>query len=381
MTIYLDNHSTTCVDPRVLERMLPYFSTYYGNPASKTHSYGWKAEEAVEEARDEVAKSINAQSSEIIFTSGATESNNLALHNRAKIITSQIEHSSVYNMCRKKALDKTAEVFEIKSDRYGVISLDHASQLSCLCNPEIVSVMLVNHEVGSIQPISSLRSIFPKALIHCDMAQALGKIPIDVKKLGVDFASISAHKIYGPKGIGALYVSSKIQDKLEPLMFGGRQEVGFRPGTLNVPAIVGFGEACRLIDLDEECERITKLRTTFFNSFVNYFHFLFDVNGPDDNVAGNLNFATHCNNMDRFVDIVAPQVAFSFGSACESGDVPSRTLRAMSVPDEEISSSIRLCFGRFNTQEEIIQAAKIMCEAIDIINEECNGKKKENLER
>lgn len=378
MTIYLDNHATTRVDPRVVEKMLPYFSVNYGNAASKTHSYGWEAEVAIEEAREIIANSINSKSSEIIFTSGATESNNLALHNRTKIATSSIEHSSVYNICRKKSLEKTSKVIEIGCDRFGIISLEHIKKISSFFDPEIISIMLVNHEVGSIQPISELRSIFPKALIHCDMAQALGKMPIDVKEMGVDLASISAHKIYGPKGIGALYVSAKIQDKLEPFMFGGRQEVGFRPGTLNVPAIVGFGEACKLIDLNE-CNKLLSLRAIFFNVFIDYFQYPFNFHGPEDNVAGNLNFAIPCSNIDRFVNIVAPRVAFSFGSSCESG-VPSRTLRAMQIPDEEIKRSIRLCFGRFNTEEEVILAAKIMCEAIGVANEECNGQKKENLE-
>lgn len=366
--IYLDNHATTQIDPRVVEAMMPYLTEKYGNPSSKTHTFGCDAQAAVEVAREIIAESINAQSSEIIFTSGATESNNLVLHNRTKILTSAVEHSSVYNICRKKSLDKTGEVLEVRVNRDCEISLGHAKQLSQLMEPEIVSVMLANNEVGTIQPIKELRRLFPNALIHSDMAQALGKIPIDVKDLGVDFASFSAHKVYGPKGIGALYVSARAQDKIQPLMIGGSQEVGLRPGTLNVPAIVGFGKACEIIDLDEEPQRIKRLRSMFFNAFIYKLSVLPDWYGTEDNLPGNLNVAIPVKNMDMFKTIVGQRIIYSFGSACNSGEHPSRILQAMGVPEKDMETSIRLCFGRFNTEEEVQEAADIVCQAIIATN-------------
>lgn len=365
--IYLDNHSTTKLDPRVLDAMLPYLSDRYGNPSNRSHSYGMEAKCAVEDARESVAALINARSSEIIFTSGATESNNIALHNHRKIMMSSVEHSSVYNLCRRKSLDKPEDIIELKVDGSGEVDLYHAMKLNC--DYDIASVMLVNNEVGTIQPIKQLRELFSNVPFHSDMAQALGKIPIDVKDLGVDLASFSAHKLYGPKGIGALYVSSEYQDKLKPIMFGGGQEMGYRPGTLNVSGIVGFGKACDIAydEMNVEFGKIKELRRIFYNNFVDCFHVL-GYHGHENNVPGNLNISIPCNNMDAFEVIIRNQVALSYGAACNSGNGVSRVLLAMGVDEEEAKRSIRICFGRFNTKKEVRRAAKIICESVHAAN-------------
>lgn len=330
--IYLDNHSTTKLDPSVLRAMFPYFTNNYGNPSSN-HIYGWRATEAVEVSREIIAEIIGCQSNEIIFTSGATEANNMVLKNK-KILISEIEHSSVYN------IDKYAK--KLKVDKDGQVIFEEY-------NPEIVSIMLVNNEVGVIQDISKLREIYPNSLIHSDMTQALGKIKFDISD--VDLASFSAHKLHGPKGIGCLYISSKIQDQIRPLIVGGEQEVGLRAGTLNVPAIVGFGEACSLIDYNMKFKEL----------FLKNLKIEVKIHGRNT-TPHSLNIALPCKNMKDF-NTLAKDVIFSYGSACDSGSL-SRTLLAMGIPEEEILRSIRICFSRLNTEEEIVRAAEIISNAV-----------------
>lgn len=365
--IYLDNHATTQLDPRVFGAMKPYFMEKYGNANSRSHSFGWEAEEAVDIARERVANLIGAQPEEIFFTSGATEANNIVLSNFNTFFVSAIEHSSVYEVCRSKLFDNEQCGKEIKVDGSGKVDFSHLERLLKIEEPEIISVMLANNEVGTIQPIEKIGGICKSSYIHSDMAQALGKISIDVKKLKVDFASFSAHKLYGPKGIGAIYIDRKHFDTITPLMHGGKQEGGIRPGTLNVPAIVGFGKACEIAaeEMEKECDRLKKLRDTFFNIFAERTNLL-DFHGHKNSLPGSLNIPIPCKDMDLFMANVGNRVVFSFGAACNStNNSSSRVLKAMGVSDETAKKSIRLCFGRFNTEEEAIKAANIICDAID----------------
>lgn len=368
--IYLDNHATTKIDPRVLEAMMPYLTGNYGNASSELHIFGWTSKEAVDFAREQVAKLINAKPEEIFFTSGATESNNLILSNKEKILTSSIEHSSVYNVCKNKILDNCGAAREIKVDQFGTLDLGHLKYLLTVCKPGLISVMLANNEVGTIQPIKDIRSI-TGVPIHSDMAQALGKIPIDVKDLGADFASFSAHKLYGPKGIGAIYIREDMQEEISPLMYGGSQEFGIRPGTVNVPSIVGFGKACDIAEkeMSSEVEKLKMLRATFFNILMDRLS-IFDYHGSEDNLPGNLNICLPCSNMYGLFSEIGTKVAISFGAACSSGDYTnlSRTLKSMNIPDSIITRSIRVGFGRFNTKKEVALAANIIADAVEKVN-------------
>ncbi|MBV9468836.1 MAG: cysteine desulfurase, partial [Abitibacteriaceae bacterium] len=271
--IYLDNHATTPCDPHVVEAMLPYFTEHFGNPASATHTAGSHAAEAVEIARKEVATLIKAQTHEIVFTSGATESNNLAIlgaalqqensgSSRRRIVTSPIEHKAVLGPCRWLA-EKGWDVIVLPVDGTGTVDLDAADQ-AIDDSTLLVSIQAANHEIGTIQPIREIATLahLKGALIHCDAAQAVGKIPLAVNEWNVDLLSLSGHKMYGPKGIGGLYARGGHHLTLLPLFFGGGQENGLRPGTLNVPAIVGLGEACRLCGelQSTEAARLASLR-------------------------------------------------------------------------------------------------------------------------
>jgi cysteine desulfurase len=359
--IYLDNHATTPLDPRVLSSMTPYFLEKFGNPSSRTHQYGWEAEEAIDVAREQVANLINAEPEEIFFTSGATESNNIVLNNFDKIYISAIEHSSIYNLCKSKL--GVWDVDEIKVNRDGVVDLKYLEWL-LKTTPLLMSVMLVNNEVGTIQPIKKITSM-TSALVHSDMAQAAGKIKIDVRELGVDFASLSSHKMYGPKGAGALYIKKGVS--LNPLMIGGHQEFGLRPGTPNVPAIVGFGTACEIIgnEMEEDNKRIKVMRAEFYNILTERLA-ITEFNGAENNVDCNLNIPIPCLDIDAFLGESAG-VAFSFGSAC-NGQTESRTLKAMGISDEVIKRSLRFSFGKFNTNEEVKIAANIICDAVINVN-------------
>lgn len=364
LPIYLDNNSTTPIDPRVLEAMMPYFTDIFGNAASKSHEFGWKAEAAAESSRTKIAKLISSETKEIIFTSGATESVNLALKGAAeaystkgnKIITSPTEHKAVLDTC--KTLQKRGFVIEyLNVDKFGLIDLNELKD-SIDDKTILVSIMFANNEIGTIQPINEIGKLCreKKVLFHTDAAQALGKIEINVNEMNIDLMSLSAHKLYGPKGIGALFVRSKNPAvKLVPQIDGGGHERGFRSGTLNVPAIVGFGKACEIAlkDMKEEALRLNRLRTKLHDGIREGLEGV-GLNGhPDKRLAGNLNMSFEHVNADALM-MAMKEIAVSSGSACSSAEVsPSHVLKAIGTSDEVLHSSIRFGIGKFNTEEEI----------------------------
>ena len=363
--IFMDNHSTTPVDPRVLEEMLPYFTDTFGNAASRSHAFGWKAEEAVELGRERIAKLIGAQSAkEIVFTSGATESDNVALKGVAEfckdkgnhLITSAIEHKAVLDTCKR--LEKEGfEVTYLAVGRDGLVDPDDVRK-AITDKTILVSIMLANNEVGTVQPIAEIGKITREkgVLLHTDAVQGAGKVPFDVQAMNVDLASLSAHKIYGPKGIGALYVRrSKPRVRLVAQMDGGGHERGMRSGTLNVPGIVGFGKACEILRLEgqEENARLLGLREKLRSIIQKNLDEVY-VNGSlEHRLPGNLNTSFAFVEGEGLM-MAIKDVAVSSGSACTSASLePSYVLRAMGLGDELAHSSIRFGLGRFNTEEEV----------------------------
>lgn len=362
--IYLDNHATTPVDPRVLEAMLPYFTEKFGNPASRQHKFGWEAESAVELARKQIAELINSNPKEIIFTSGATESINLAIKGVAfayaekgkHIITTQIEHKATLDTCKR--LEKMGfKVEYVPVDKYGVVDPD---EIKKRITPEtiLVSVMFANNEIGTIEPIEEIGKICSEmnVLFHTDAAQALGKIPIDVQKLNIDLMSVSAHKLYGPKGIGALFIKKKTPKiKIIPIIDGGGHEGGLRSGTLNVPGIVGFGKACEIakLEMKEEAERTKHLRDKLQNEIMSKLEDVYLNGHPEQRLPNNLNLSFYGVESEAIL-MGMKEVALSTGSACSSTNVEkSHVLKAIGLNDDLISSAIRFGIGRFNTEEEI----------------------------
>lgn len=373
--IYLDNHATTPVDPRVLKAMLPYFRERFGNAASRSHSFGSEAQRAVEKARVQIAELINAEPNEIIFTSGATESNNLALKGAAEanrshgnhLVTVATEHRSVLDSCKRLELSGFKVTYlSVKPD--GLIDV---RSLKEAVTPKtiLISVMLANNEIGVIQPLAEIGG-FARAkgtLLHSDAAQALGKIPIDVKKMNVDLLSITAHKIHGPKGIGALYVrKTGSQVKLLPMLDGGGHEGGYRSGTLNVPAIVGFGEACRLYSnaLTRESKRLEGLRDRLLDKLRREVPGL-SVNGSlSRRLPNNLNVSIPGVTSKEIIGSLK-KVALSAGSAClSSSQEPSYVLKELGVPETLRRSSVRFGIGRFNTASEIDQT---VCDILKVL--------------
>jgi cysteine desulfurase len=364
LPIYLDNNSTTRVDPRVLEAMLPWFGEHYGNAASRTHSFGWKAAEAVEAARAQVAGLIGASPREVVFTSGATESDNLALKGVAAmyrrrgnhLVTVQTEHKAVLDPCKHLQRDGF-EVTFLPVDRYGRVNTEQVA--AALTERTIlVSVMAANNEVGTLQPVREIGKVCKErgVLLHTDAAQAAGKVPLDAEAMGVDLLSLSAHKMYGPKGVGALYVRRRDPHvRLEPLFDGGGHERGMRSGTLPVPLIVGFGLACELsaADMSDEAERLTRLRERLREGLMGRLEGV-SLNGhPTERLPGNLNLSfDHVAGAALMTAL--RDVAASSGSACTSASVePSYVLRALGVSDELAHGSIRFGLGRFTTAEEV----------------------------
>jgi len=361
--IYMDHHATTPVDPRVLEAMLPYFSVEFGNAASKSHVFGWRAEEAVEAARAEVAAIIGATAREIVFTSGATESDNLAIKGVARfhqgkgrhLVTCQTEHKAVLDSLH--ALERQGfEVTFLPVGRDG--RLDPGAVEQAL-RPDtiLVSVMAANNETGVLQPVEEIGRITRErgVLFHCDAVQAVGRVPFDVERANVDLASLSAHKLYGPKGVGALYVRRKPRARLIAEMDGGGHERGLRSGTLNVPGIVGFGKACALAgaELPAESARLLALRERLRRGIEAAVEHV-TVNGSlEHRLPGNLNVSFAWVEGEALM-MAMKDVAVSSGSACTSASLePSYVLRAMGVPDDLAHSSIRFGLGRFNTEEEV----------------------------
>lgn len=360
LPIYLDNHATTRTDPRVVEAMLPYFDDDYGNAAS-IHRFGQRAADAVDHAREQIAALIHAESKEVIFTSGATESNNLAIKGAAAmyrrhgdhIITTQVEHRAVLDPCRRLERDGFRVTF-LPVDRFGQVSPEQIAQ-AITPRTILVSVMLANNEVGTIEPIAEIGALCRARgiLLHTDATQAVGKIPVDVESLQVDLLSLSAHKMYGPKGIGALYVRRRV--RLEPILDGGGHERGMRSGTLAVPGIVGFGQACAIAgrEMNDDAKRCKRLRDRLHEGLITELNDCI-LNGPAERrLPGNLNLSFPHVHGEALL-MALKNVAVSSGSACTSASVePSYVLRAMGVPDDLAQSSIRFGLGRFNTPAEI----------------------------
>jgi cysteine desulfurase len=372
--IYLDYHATTPVDPRVLEAMLPYFTHDFGNAASKSHPFGWRAEEAVEAARAEVGKLIGASAKEIVWTSGATESNNLAIKGVAQfyrekgkhLVTCRTEHKAVLDSMH--ALERQGyEVTFLDVERDG--RLDPA-RLAAALRPDtiLVSVMHANNESGVVHPVEEIGRITRGAgvLFHCDAVQSVGKIPFDVESSNADLVSLSAHKMYGPKGVGALYVRRKPRVRLVAQMDGGGHERGFRSGTLNVPGIVGFGKAAELAraERDAEAARVLALRERLREGLLAQLD-LVTVNGSlEHRVPGNLNVSFAYVEGEALM-MAIKDVAVSSGSACTSASLePSYVLRAMGVSDDLAHSSIRFGLGRFTTEEEIDFVTQLVVEKV-----------------
>jgi cysteine desulfurase len=380
LPIYLDYQATTPVDPRVLESMLPYFTQTFGNAASRSHSFGWKAEEAVEAAREQIAAAIGASGKEIIFTSGSTEAINLALKGVAEmyaskgkhVVTSLVEHKAVLDTC--KHLEKLGcEVTYLKPDRTARIAPE---QVRAAIRPDtvLVALMWANNEVGTLNPIREIGKVCRElgVLFFTDATQAVGKVPVDVEADHVDLLCLSAHKLYGPKGVGALYVRRKNpRVRLAAQMDGGGHERGMRSGTLNVPGIVGLGKACELArtELAEESARCRALRDHLHERIEQELGFV-ELNGhPTERLPGNLNLSFHFVEGESLIMGVS-DVAVSSGSACTSASLePSHVLRAMDVGEDLAHSSIRFGIGRFTTREEVDYAATAVVKAVKRLRE------------
>lgn len=379
LPIYLDYSATTPVDPRVAEKMIPFLVEKFGNPASRSHSFGWEAEAAVEEARAQVASFVNADAKEIIWTSGATESNNLAIKGAGDfygatkgkhMLTLKTEHKAVLDTMREMER-QGFEVTYLDVQENGLVDLE---VFKAALRPDtcLVSVMFVNNEVGVIQPIAELGEICREKgiLFHVDAAQATGKVEIDLEKLKVDLMSFSAHKTYGPKGIGALYVRRKPRVRLEAQMHGGGHERGFRSGTLAAHQIVGMGEAFRIAkeEMATENIRVARLRDRLLNG-LSSLEAVF-VNGDmDQRVPHNLNISFAYVEGESLI-MAIKDLAVSSGSACTSASLePSYVLRALGRDDELAHSSIRFTIGRFTTEEEIDYAINLLRTKIDRLRE------------
>jgi cysteine desulfurase len=378
--IYMDNNSTTRVDPRVVEAMLPYFTEKYGNAASRSHVFGWEAEAAVEEARERIAALIGATAKEIIFTSGATESDNLAIKGVASmykkkgnhIITQVTEHKAVIDTCKR--LEREGyRITWLPVDRYGQVHPDQVRE-AITDQTILVTIMAANNEIGTLQPIQEIGAICKEkgVLFHTDAVQAVGKIPIDVEAMGIDLLSMTAHKMYGPKGIGALYVRKKNpRVRLEPIIDGGGHERGMRSGTLAVPLIVGFGKACDLCRelMPEESARLQRLRERLRQGIMNNLSDTYLNGHPTERLPNNLNISfAYVEGEGLMMGI--KDVAVSSGSACTSASLePSYVLRALGVGDDLAHSSIRFGLGRFNTEEEVDYVVQLVIREVNRLRE------------
>jgi cysteine desulfurase len=383
--IYLDYQATTPVDPRVLEAMLPFFVEEFGNAASRTHAYGWRAEEAVESARREVATLVGATPREIVFTSGATESNNLAILGSVRhvlnkslgrktnlvpvhVVTSRIEHHAVLDPCRE--LERHGvEVTYLNPDSAGRITAAQVAD-AVTENTVLVSIMAAHNEIGTLYPVAEIGEVCRQrsVLFHTDAAQAVGKIPLDVNDYKIDLLSLSGHKLYGPKGIGALYVGRRTpRIRLEPLVYGGGHERGLRSGTLNVPGVVGLGTACRIAgqEMTEEAQRLSALRERFLEGVLSALDGV-HLNGDANNrLPGNLNLSFERVEGEALI-ISLKSLAVSSGSACTS-QVPeaSYVLRALGVSSPLAHSSLRFGLGRYTIGEEVDRAIETIVSVVN----------------
>jgi cysteine desulfurase len=369
LPIYLDYSATTPVDPRVAQKMIPFLTEFFGNPASRSHAFGWKAEEAVEEARGHVAALIGADPKEIVWTSGATEGNNLAIKGAAQfnktrgkhLITQKTEHKATLDTMRE--LERQGfECTTLEVEENGLVSLQ---KFEAAIRPDTIlaSIMMVNNEIGVIQPIAEIGEICRKRgiVFHCDAVQAAGKLPIDLATLKVDLLTITAHKMYGPKGIGALYVRRKPRVRIEPQIHGGGHERGFRSGTLATHQIVGFGEAARIarLEMAADNERIRRLRDRLWRGLSSMEEVV--VNGDmERRIPGNLNVSFNYVEGESLI-MAIKDIAVSSGSACTSASLePSYVLRALGRSDELAHSSIRFTLGKYTTEEEIDYAVNLV---------------------
>ncbi len=373
--IYLDNCATTALDPRVRDAMLPYFDVHYGNPASRGHRFGWDAQEAVDEAREQMAALIGATPAEIVLTSGSTESNNLALKGIARanrdrgnhLITCATEHKSVLDPCERLRREGFA-VTVLGVDQHGRISLQELQQ-AITEQTLLVSIMAVNNETGVQQPLAEVAALCQckGVLLHTDATQAIGKIPLDLRSLPADLLSFSAHKMHGPKGIGALYVRRHTPRlRLEPLLDGGGHQGGLRSGTLPVPLIVGFGAACALArtDFAPDTTHLRRLRDRLETGIRTYLPWA-RVNGHPVHRSPAVSNITFPGVDGESLLVALDEIAVSSGSACTAASAkPSHVLSAMGLPDELAQSSLRFSVGRFNTEAEIDRAVEVVATTV-----------------
>ena len=378
--IYLDNNATTPIDPRVLEAMMPYLTDRFGNAASRNHSFGWTAEAAVEKAREQIAALIGATARDIVFTSGATESDNLAIKGVAEmyrekgnhIVTCRTEHKAVIDTCRRLEV-RGCEVTWLDPDEFGRVSPEQVAE-ALTDRTILVTLMAANNEIGTLHPIAAIGQVARRrgVFFHSDAVQAAGKIPIDVEKMHIDLLSISAHKIYGPKGVGALYVRRRNQRvRLICQMDGGGHERGMRSGTLNVPGIVGLGAACEIAakEMPAEAERLTALRDRLHEAIVSRLDHV-KLNGhPTERLPNTLNLSFAYVEGESLM-MKMKDVAVSSGSACTSASLePSFVLKAIGVGEDLAHSSIRFSLGRFTTEAEVDYAAERVVKAVGELRE------------
>jgi len=365
LPVYLDNNATTPVDPRVLEKMIPFFTQNFGNAASRNHAYGWTAEEAVETARTQIANTIGASAKEMVITSGATESNNIAILGAAEmykekgnhIITCTTEHKAILDPCKHLEETGNYEVTWLNVDKFGQINLEELEK-AITDKTILITIMHGNNEIGTLQPLAKIGAIAKKhgVVFHTDATQTAGRLPINVDEMGIDLLSMSAHKVYGPKGVGALYVRRKNpRVKLSPVVFGGGHERGMRSGTLNVPGIVGFGEACAIAvqEMPTEMPRQIALRERLWKGLNAELDELYLNGHPTERLPGNLNVSfAYVEGESLLMGI--KDIAVSSGSACTSASLePSYVLKALGVGEDLAHTSIRFGIGRFTTEEEI----------------------------
>lgn len=376
LPIYLDNHATTRVDPRVVDAMLPYFTEVYGNPASVSHRFGWEAEAAVERGREQIAALIGAESKEVVFSSGATEANNLALKGalpflRKKgrhVVTTAVEHRAVLDPLKRLAREGWDVTF-LAPDETGMVD---AGRVEAALRPDtlLVSIIAASNEVGTINPTAEIGALCHErgVVFHTDATQAVGKIPIDVNGHRIDLMSLSAHKIYGPKGIGALYVRRRDpQVRLEPLLDGGGHERGLRSGTVPTPLVVGFGLAAEICgrERDIEAERVLPLRRRLHSGIVNQVDEVVLNGHPTQRLPGNLNLSFGYVDGEALM-MAMREIAVSSGSACTSANPePSHVLLAMGRDEDQARASLRFGIGRFNTAEEIDYAVEAVAGAVE----------------
>ncbi len=377
LPIFMDNHSTTAVDLRVVHAMLPFFTNHYGNAASRNHSFGWTAEAAVENARGQIAALLGGDAKEIVFTSGATEANNLAIKGAASflkkqgnhIITVETEHKSVLDTC-KRLQREGFEVTYLPPAKDGLVTPEQI--VAAMTDKTIlVSIMLANNEVGVVQPVEAIGAAIkarnPKCLFHTDAVQGAGKIPFDVEKAKVDLASVTAHKMYGPKGIGALWVRRKPRVRIDPIIDGGGHERGMRSGTLPVPLIVGFGKAAEIAkaEMADEAVRLEKLRTRLYKGITSKLTETYVNGSMEHRLPGNLNISFAFVEGESLL-MALKDVAVSSGSACTSASLePSYVLRALGVGEELAHTSIRFGLGRFNTDAEVDYVIELVVKSVE----------------